>query len=69
MGQTVGSGECRKVSKADRNVAISARAKQPVTAAIKRLPANGKHKKKQDLTSTAAGEMFGEISLDPYAFA
>ncbi|DBA86145.1 TPA: hypothetical protein ACH3X1_005657 [Trebouxia sp. C0004] len=58
----------RKDSKADRNVAISARAKQTIIA-NKRLPANGKLKIRQDPNSTAAEDLFGPISLDPYAFA
>ncbi|KAL0052859.1 hypothetical protein WJX82_008861 [Trebouxia sp. C0006] len=58
----------RKGSKADRNVAISARAKQTIIA-NKRLPANGKLKMRQDPNSTAAEDLFGPISLDPYAFA
>ncbi|KAL0036795.1 hypothetical protein WJX79_010227 [Trebouxia sp. C0005] len=58
----------RKGSKADRNVAISARAKQTIIA-NKRLPANGRLKVRQDPNSTAAEDLFGPISLDPYAFA
>lgn len=61
-------GGYRKGSKADRNVAISARAKQTIIA-NKRLPANGRLKVRQDPNSTAAEDLFGPISLDPYAFA
>ena len=62
------SDKYRKGSKADRNVAISARAKQTIIA-NKRPPANGKLKMRQDPNSTAAEDLFGPISLDPYAFA
>ena len=61
--------ECRKTSKLDRNAATSARVPQPTAATKKRLPANGKHKNsRMDNFNSAAMDLFGTVSLDPYAF-
>lgn len=59
---------CRKASKLDRNVATSARVQQPIAANKKRLPANGKPKNRMDNFNSAAMDLFGTVSLDPYAF-
>lgn len=60
--------ECRKTSKLDRNAATSARVHQPTAATKKRLPANGKPKSRMDNFNSAAMDLFGTVSLDPYAF-
>lgn len=59
---------CRKASKLDRNAATSARVQQPTAATKKRLPANGKPKNRMDNFNSAAMDLFGTVSLDPYAF-
>lgn len=61
--------DCRKASKLDRNAATSARVQQPTAAIKKRLPANGKPKNsRMDNFNSAAMDLFGTVSLDPYAF-
>ena len=63
------SDECRKMNKPDRNVATSARVQQPAVVTKKRMPANGKSKNsKKDNFNSAAMDLFGTVSLDPYAF-
>ncbi|KAL3159757.1 hypothetical protein ABBQ38_010163 [Trebouxia sp. C0009 RCD-2024] len=59
----------KRASKLDRNAATSARVQQPTAAIKKRLPANGKPKNsRMDNFNSAAMDLFGTVSLDPYAF-
>lgn len=57
------------MNKPDRNAATSARVQQPAVVPKKRLPANGKSKNsRKDNFNSAAMDLFGTVSLDPYAF-
>ena len=61
--------DCRKASKLDRNAATSARVQQPTATIKRRPPANGKPKNsRMDNFNSAAMDLFGTVSLDPYAF-